>query len=125
MTASEAPHLQRGQNAENVAAAYLEGRGFRIHARNFRCAVGEIDLVAECGSELHFIEVKGRWTQRAGGPLEQVTPRQMKRIGRAAQYYLQKQPDFGQKRLYFSVIGIDGRHEPVQIHWVPDAFELL
>ncbi len=53
-------HLQVGQYGENAAAAYLESRGYRIVARNYRCPIGELDIVAARDGVLTFVEVKTR-----------------------------------------------------------------
>ena len=121
---SLAGHLERGQIAEKIAMDYLTSQGFQVRDRNFECPLGEIDLIVEQEGVIHFVEVKGRWSARAGGPLEQLTPGKMRRIGRAAQYYLQSRPELEGRRLYLSVLGVDGRQDPVQVDWVPDAFQL-
>lgn len=121
---SPAGHLERGQSAEKMAMDYLRAQGFRVRDRNFRCAQGEIDLIVEQEGAIHFVEVKGRWSGRAGGPLDQLTPRKMRRIGRAAQYYLKFRPELAGRRLYLSVLGVDGRFDPIRVDWVPDAFQM-
>ena len=84
-----------GKHYEEEAAAYLEAHGFRIIERNFRCRIGEIDLIARdmSGSEpvLVFAEVKFRTSPEcAGGPLMAVGIRKQRTISRTAQYYLIK-----------------------------------
>ena len=49
-----------GALGERLAAKYLEGKGYRILERNFRCRMGEIDLIALRGNDLVFTEVKLR-----------------------------------------------------------------
>ena len=80
-----------GQEWENLAEKHLKMAGYRIRARNFRTKVGEIDFVAEDGSVLCFIEVKGRHTLRFGAPEEAVNAEKQRRIFRAAQAYLQRE----------------------------------
>ena len=63
---------QIGTEEEALAAEFLEGRGYRIVERNFRCRLGEIDLIARDGSVLVFIEVKYRKTGAYGDPAEAV-----------------------------------------------------
>ena len=58
---------QIGTEEEALAAEFLEGRGYRIVERNFRCRLGEIDLIARDGSVLVFIEVKYRNVRGSGG----------------------------------------------------------
>ena len=59
-----------GAWGESVAAHSLEAQGYRILDRNWRCARGEIDLIAQAGAELVFVEVKTRTGQHLGSPEE-------------------------------------------------------
>ncbi|MBI4236890.1 MAG: YraN family protein [Deltaproteobacteria bacterium] len=117
------PHerQQIGALGEQLAAAFLEQRGFRVVARNFRVRVGEVDLIVERGGERHFVEVKTRRTDFAGDPLEQLTPRKQQQIVRAAQWYRHRHPTTA--TCHFSVLGIDLSSGRPAIEWVPDAFE--
>lgn len=76
-----------GAEYEKKAAQYLEGLGYRILEKNFRCRMGEIDLIAKDGSYLVFIEVKYRKDIRMGEPQEAVGYRKQKKICRTASYY--------------------------------------
>ncbi|MGB6837955.1 MAG: YraN family protein, partial [Dehalococcoidia bacterium] len=62
-----------GDFGERVAAAHLEAKGYRILARNYRCREGEIDLVAQQGDVLVFVEVRARRGEGAGTAAESVT----------------------------------------------------
>lgn len=62
-----------GREGEAIAARYLEDRGYRILARNWRCRRGELDLVAEHGGDTVFVEVKTRSGLGYGHPFESVT----------------------------------------------------
>ena len=77
-----------GQRGEQVAAQFLIDRGYAIHARNWRCAVGEIDLVTEKDSRLIFVEVRTRRGDRLGTPEESITPAKRAKLIAAAQTYL-------------------------------------
>jgi putative endonuclease len=81
------PH-SLGSEGEKLAAKYLAGKGYRIVARNFRFLRNEIDIVAQDGDELCFIEVKTRASLDKGHPAEAVTPKKQKEIARAASGYL-------------------------------------
>lgn len=85
--APEATVDPRGQNAEDAACRYLEGRGLRILARNVRSRFGEIDIVARDGDTLVFVEVKGRRDSLHGSGFEAVTARKRQKIVRAARAY--------------------------------------
>ncbi|MFC8304806.1 YraN family protein [Specibacter sp. NPDC057265] len=69
-----------GQSGERLAADYLEERGLRVIDSNWRCANGEIDLVALDGDELVIVEVKTRRSRRYGDPLEALTPAKVRRL---------------------------------------------
>jgi putative endonuclease len=77
------------RSGEDIAAAYLARRGWRILGRNVRCGrTGEIDIVAERGGVLAFVEVKTRTTDRFGTPGEAVTRQKQIRIRALARQYL-------------------------------------
>lgn len=80
-----------GDNAEALAARYLEAKGMRMLARQFRTRYGEIDLIAEDGGEIIFVEVKARKGNDFGYPEESVTQSKLLKIMRCAEMYLQQQ----------------------------------
>lgn len=82
-----------GAFGERVAAAHLEAKGYRIRARNFRCREGEIDIVAEDGDCLVFVEVRTRRGDAFGTPAESVTVAKERRLLTVARAYLQEHPD--------------------------------
>lgn len=69
-----------GRRGEAIAARYLEDAGLRIIDRNWRCTVGEIDLVAIEGSTLVVVEVKTRSSVNYGHPFEAITPGKLERL---------------------------------------------
>jgi putative endonuclease len=77
-----------GQYGERVAARRLEEAGLRVVDRNWRCAEGELDLVAADGEVLAFIEVKTRSSEDFGVPAEAVTTAKANRIRGLAQRWL-------------------------------------
>ncbi|HEX7736638.1 MAG TPA: YraN family protein [Ktedonobacteraceae bacterium] len=77
-----------GQLGERLAAARLEERGYRILERNFRCQAGELDLVAEDGEDLVFVEVKTRRGTTRGLPEEAVGYRKARKLQEVAFFYL-------------------------------------
>lgn len=82
---------RRGRGAERLAALWLRAKDYRILARRFQCRAGEIALVARRGRMLVFIEVKARDT--GADAADAVTPRQRRRIERAAETSLRRQPE--------------------------------
>ena len=80
-----------GKRGEQYAAQYLTDHGYAVRARNWRCPVGEIDLVTERDGMLIFVEVRTRRSDRLGTPEESITPAKRARLIAAAQTYLDEQ----------------------------------
>jgi putative endonuclease len=78
---------QLGTRGEQLAAGYLGRQGYRVLARNHRTPFGELDLVAQDGPELVFVEVKTRLDEHSL-PEESVNPTKVGRLARLAEYYL-------------------------------------
>ena len=79
---------QDGDWGEALAAEYLEARGCRIVEREWRCRLGEIDLIAEQEGTILFVEVKLRTNLRYGMPREYVTAKKQEKLRAAALLYL-------------------------------------
>ncbi len=77
-----------GTKFEQKAAEYLEKNGYHILSKNFRCKIGEIDLIAKSEGYLCFIEVKYRSGMTKGFPSEAITPTKIRRITRTAEFYM-------------------------------------
>lgn len=82
-----APRQRLGRWGEGVAATHLEAHGYTILARNWRCAAGEIDLVARDGETLVFVEVKTRRGREYGAPEEALTPRKAAKLLQLGEQY--------------------------------------
>ena len=86
-----------GQRGEAVAAAHLRRTGLRVLARNWRCAQGELDVVAleQAGrrTELVVVEVKSRSSLGQGHPAEAVTPAKAARLRRLCSAFLTQHPE--------------------------------
>lgn len=106
MTAAE-----KGRLGEERAAAFLEGEGYRILARNFHCRGGELDLVARKGELLAFVEVR---TRRRGGmvsPAESVTVAKRKKLTLAAYAFLEANPHLQSLQPRFDLILLEAEGE--------------
>jgi putative endonuclease len=77
-----------GNGGEDIAADYLERRGYEVVERNFRCRSGELDIVARDGDTLVFCEVKTRRTDRWGAPSEAVNRGKQGRLRRLGAAWL-------------------------------------
>ncbi len=107
-----------GREYETEAVEYLKMNGYHIIERNFRCRAGEIDIIAQEGSYLVFVEVKYRASGTQGGPLSAVGREKQRRISKAALWYLTKKHLSEDTPCRFDVVGIT--IDSIQI--VRDAF---
>jgi len=80
--------ISKGRIGEDLAASFLIKEGYKVLERNFRCAIGEIDIVALDKGTLTFVEVKTRSSGKFGLPEEAVTRRKQHQISKAAQFYI-------------------------------------
>ena len=111
-----------GERGEEAGATFLESLGFRILARRFRSRAGEIDIVAEEGRTLVFVEVKSRSSETFGLPAEAVDGRKQARLVKAAALYLMRDPD-GDRICRFDVLEVFGKADGrLRCRLVRDAF---
>jgi putative endonuclease len=113
--------LRCGAEGEELAAAFLRARGYTILARNFRCAAGELDLVALDARTIVFAEVRTRRGRAHGSALESVTAAKQHQVARVAAVFLARH------RLHahpvrFDVVGVEIRGFDVGVMHVTDAF---
>lgn len=108
-----------GKFAESVATDYLISKGYAIRERNWRCGKLEIDIIAQLGITMVFVEVKGRsgeWED----PEEAVTRKKIRRVCNAADSYLQQlEFDFFYR---FDIIAVTGTMESYTLEHYEDAF---
>ncbi len=79
-----------GDLGEKLARQYLARNGYEILEQNYRCSIGEIDIVARDGNSLTFVEVRTKRSKQFGTPEESVTPAKQAKLIELAQTYLQK-----------------------------------
>ncbi|MCX7965226.1 MAG: YraN family protein [Syntrophorhabdaceae bacterium] len=96
---------EQGIEGEDRATSILRSRGYKIIERNYKNPFGEIDIIAEEGGYLVFIEVKKRNTETFGDPLHSITEVKKRHIIMSAQYYL-KSHKLNNKKARFDVVGI-------------------
>ena len=78
-----------GRTGEELARGWLERQGMEILDANWRCAIGELDIVALDGDDLAFVEVKTRTSTAFGHPAESVTSEKLARLRRLAGAWLE------------------------------------
>ena len=83
------PHARQtvGAEGESLACAELEKRGYRIVQRNYRCRFGEIDVVADDGGTVVFVEVKTKTDGSFGDPVDEVTMKKQQQIISMGEWY--------------------------------------
>ena len=111
----------RGSGAEDRALEHLRGRGLQLLERNYRCRLGEIDLVMSEGRTLVFVEVRYRKSLAFGGPLESVTATKQRRILAAARHYLRCHRHAAERPCRFDVVALSPHTDP-PIDWIRGAF---
>ena len=101
-----------GAWGENAARLYLERKGYRTRETNFRTRFGEIDIIAEHGEYIVFVEVKTRKNDRFAPARAFVTPAKQQRITATAALWLQQHPTGKQPR--FDVVEVYGEQGAAQ-----------
>jgi putative endonuclease len=115
-----AEHNELGKRGEDIAAAYLEKKGYRIIEKNWRQWRNEIDLIAIDGKFLVIVEVKTRQSNFFGEPETAVTREKQRTLIRAANAYIRlKNYDL---EVRFDIVSIILTMNSQQIHHLEDAF---
>ena len=118
------PRKLFGQAGESAAEEYLRRKGYRILARNLRSSLGELDLVAEDGQVLVFVEVKARQTDAFGGAIHAVHHRKQEKLIQLAAQYLARH-HIKNRLCRFDVVLLQGSNAVVpQIEHIQNAFEV-
>lgn len=94
-----------GRFGEQIAVHRLEQEGLRILGRNWRCPIGEIDIIARDGDCLVICEVKTRRKMTHGSPVSAVGPRKMRRLRELALWWLDDHSIYV-PRVRFDVVGV-------------------
>lgn len=118
---------QRGEQAEQRAESWLNQQGLSTVERNWRCRMGEIDLIMLAEDILVFVEVRFRSSTHHGGAAASVDQRKQRRLVAAARHYLRLRPEAAMRRCRFDVIAVQGQGQgqgqnEVSIDWIPGAF---
>lgn len=117
-----ATHINNGLQGEVAAADFIQNKGLTILERNFRTKRGEIDLIAQDGAYIVFIEVRFRQPYSMVSAAESVTPQKQKNIIRTALYYLQKNKLVDKCPCRFDVITVEPQQQTFICTWIKNAF---
>jgi putative endonuclease len=111
-----------GAQAEKAAREFLAGHGLKPLLANYRCRVGELDLVLRDGAALVVAEVRLRGSTRFGGASASIDARKRRRIAQATRHLLLMRRDLRTLPVRFDVIAIDAANSPCGIEWIRGAF---
>ena len=112
-----------GFDAERVAEQYLKRQGLVPVTQNFRCRLGEIDLIARDDRCLVFVEVRFRGAGSFSRAGLTVDIHKQRKLVRAAALYVSKRPHFANNVMRFDVVAIDADASgEMTIDWIKDAF---
>lgn len=112
-----------GGQAEQLAVEHLLQAGYTIRERNFRNRMGEIDIIANDGNILCFVEVKFRSDEAQGHPLEAVTPSKQRKLSLMALSYLQQAEINDDQIMRFDVVSITLANDICDVEICKSAFE--
>ena len=115
-----------GANAEAQAEVFLHAQGLVTRTKNYRCKLGEIDLImlqkTALGTTFVFVEVRLRTNKRFAHAVETVDYRKQQKIIRTATRFLQEQRLFDKVACRFDVIALDQTGTAPPIQWIQNAF---
>jgi putative endonuclease len=113
-----------GKEGEKIAADFLRKKGYRITEVNYRCPIGEIDIVARDKNELVFVEVKARKSRALGYPEQAVGVQKQKKMSQLALWYL-REKKLNDARARFDVVAILMEPSGNDIRLIRNAFDFI
>lgn len=114
---------ETGKFGENMAADYLEGKGFNILARNWRNGHYELDIVALDADGIHFVEVRTRINPEIL-PQETVNSPKQRKVVEAAKRFLKEEAyrKFSDFEAFFDIVGVTVADGGTGLEYIPQAF---
>lgn len=110
-----------GRRGEEIAARYLQKKGYRVLTRNYYTRFGELDIICEEKRELVFVEVKTRTSVKYGSPEESITAKKKEHLRKAALMYIDSH-NRSFRGMRFDVIAILLEKEDEKINHIKNAF---
>ena len=120
----EAVMKSTGADFEDRATTMIKEQGLKVLERNFSGKTGEIDIIAQEGEQLIFVEVRGRSNPLFNSAAGSVDRRKQQRLLRTAQLYLQRHPQMANMPCRFDVIAFEPpqSRSNARIRWIRGAF---
>ncbi len=115
------PTVRTGLAHEQIALDHLLAQGLTLEQRNYRCRLGEIDLIMRDGQTVIFVEVRYRRSAGHGGALASIGHAKTRRIAMSAQTYLKQRYGTLDMPMRFDVVALDG--PAPTLRWLKAAFE--
>jgi len=112
-----------GKKGESLAASHLQKLNYKILERNYKCPLGEMDIIAREKDTLVFIEVKTRGSRDFGGPAAAVNERKQRQLSKVALTYL-NQKKLTDSPARFDVVAVEFIPPLFRIEVIRNAFEL-
>jgi putative endonuclease len=113
-----------GNLGEKLAAEFLKKKGYRVLETNYRCRLGEIDIIASQNDSLVFFEVRTRSNLDLGSPEESITFKKMRNMEQTAEYYLQNHENFPDSwRIDVVAVEINADHRLKRIEIIENALD--
>lgn len=115
--------LELGELGEELALRKIKGLGYKKITRNYRCPLGEVDVIARDGDTLVFIEIKTRKGKSIAYAKEAVTARKKRQLSKVALAYMKSNDCYGVKAR-FDVVAVSLGWDEPQIEVIKNAFDL-
>lgn len=116
--------IETGKAGETIAVDFLKRNGYRITEVNYRCPIGEIDIIARDKNELVFVEVKARRSSALGYPEQAVGIKKQKKVSQLALWYLQEKR-LTDVRARFDVVAVLILPEGNEVRLIRNAFDFI
>lgn len=115
--------IELGKRGEDLAYKEIKRRGYKKIIRNYRCSLGEIDIIARDGDTLVFLEIKTRRAGNLAYAKEAVDERKKRQISKVALEYL-KANGFNDMKARFDVVAVSLEGKEPEIEIIRNAFDL-
>lgn len=111
-----------GRQGELLACQFLQSKGLRLLKRNYRCLLGEIDLIMQDEEHIVFVEVRYRSRADYGSAADSINKRKMNKLIKTATLFLQQKKLLYKVHSRFDVIAIQHQGSKTQLDWIKNAF---